>query len=132
MSSLLLHLYPTYQSAKCVLNGNSESNANRWLVYWMTAYFIEQLPLPSMIAYPALALLYIPETTTFVRDKVISKGMALVGTYGPDVTNRVYTFFGSYLKGPENVPAAWWHFWKSNGVPGTQFHNGTQTHDHSE
>lgn len=125
--SLLLHLYPTYQSAKCILNPETTTAVyQHWLVYWMSAYVVEQLPLPGMISYPVLALLCIPESTAFVRDNIISKGLSVVDRYwiavSPVATAKAYEIFGRYIQVPTQNSAAWWQFWKSQNTQ----------HDHNE
>jgi hypothetical protein len=115
--SFLLRMYPAYQTAKCVVNPETEAAVNQhWLTFWMTTFFIDQLPLPSLISYPAVALLCLPESTTFVRNNVITRTLGMVSTYGPQATAKVYEFVGKYIYLPSEDELThsrtWWQFWK--------------------
>jgi hypothetical protein len=110
--SFLLNLYPAYQSTKCMASPQHE-NIDHWLTFWIMTYFIEQFPLPSLISYPATALLYFPESTQFIRENMLFKGVDLTNTYAPDIKEKVLSVVRQYL--PVQQPGdvtSWWQFWK--------------------
>ena len=110
--AFLLHIYPAYQTAKTVAdidsNATNSAAAAHWMTFWMSAYVLEQLPLPSFLVYPGVALLYLPDTTKFVRETIVAPSLS----YAPTVTAAFYRYCEKFLPS-QNTPA-WWQFWKSH------------------
>jgi hypothetical protein len=115
--SFLLNLYPAYQSAVCM--GTPEHpNMNHWLTFWIMTYFIEQMPLPSLISYPATALLYFPDSTQFIRENVLFKGVDLTNQYAPEVKEKFLNYVKKYIPEQQAGDAvSWWQFWKTQQHP---------------
>jgi hypothetical protein len=113
--SFILNLYPAYQSAKCMATPQ-QPNLDHWLTFWIATYFIEQMPLPSLVSYPATALLYFPESTQFIREKILLKGVDLTHHYAPQVKEKCLGYIRRYIPDQQSDDGtiSWWQFWKSH------------------
>jgi len=107
--AFLLHVYPAYQTAKTITDPEPNSDsAKHWLTFWLSAYALEQLPLPTFLIYPGIALMYLPDSTKFIRENVIATSLG----YAPVVSAAFYRYCEKYLPSQPGTPAAWWQFWK--------------------
>lgn len=108
--SFLFHLYPAYQSVACLSNPD-RPNIDHWLTFWICSYLLEQLPLPGWLLYPAIATMYLPNTTEAIRESVLYKGYAIANEKGPEIASKVYKYADKYIpKRTSGEPRKWWDF----------------------
>ena len=105
--SFLLNLYPAYQSINC-MSDPEHINYDHWLTFWISCYFIDQMPLPGFITWQGTALLYFPDSTKFVRENIMYPAVGLTQKYAPKLKDNVIKFVSNYL--PENASkSTWWN-----------------------
>jgi hypothetical protein len=89
-------------------------NAEHWITFWLSSYFLEHLPLPGWVVYPAIALMYLPDTTYAIRDGLLFKGYSFFNERAPEITNKIYKYIEKYIpKSQSDSNPMWWQFWKT-------------------
>ena len=108
--SVLLHLYPGYQTIQC-MKDPEHPGIEHWLTFWISSYTLDQVPLPGWISWPAIALLYLPDTTTFIREKILYQGTEIVSQYVPAIKERAFRLIEKYRPQGQDQDSSWWKFW---------------------
>ena len=110
--SVPLYLYPGYQTIQCLADPEHR-NSEQWLTFWITACTMEQLPLPWWVSTPALTLMYLPDTTDFVRNKLWFPAVDFVNGYVPVAKEKAFELVEKYRprRADGEAQGNWWKFW---------------------
>jgi len=108
--SQLLYVYPGVQTVQC-MSDPEHRLAEHWLTFWMASYVLEQIPLPWFLSSPALALMYLPDTTSFIRERMIYPLGDVINENIPYVKQKAFALLEKYRPQNGNNNVAWWKFW---------------------
>lgn len=107
-----LYFYPAYQSIK-TLRDPQHVDAEHWFTFWISACILENVMpvnLPWWINTPAIGLMYLPDTTLFVRENILLPGAEKINEYIPVVKQKGLELFDKYRpRSTEEKP--WYKFW---------------------